>query len=105
RHRVVVSDVDRERLAAVAIQDDNAHHSPKAGKEVALAPLVVVQPTDDALPGPDEVRLPDLVRQGRRAHQLHEPAPLVFVPPERKHLDPLDHALLTPFARTKSFTS
>src|SRR5262249_38287918 len=105
-HRVVVPDVDRERLAAVAIEHDHANHAAQAREEVALAALVVVQPADHALPRPDEVRLPDLLaRQRRRPHQLDEPSPVVVVPAEREQLDALDQVLLTPFARTKSLTS
>src|SRR5207248_8864730 len=105
RHGVVVSDVDRERLAAVPIQNNHPDHPVQAREEVALTTLVVVQPADDTLARPDQVRLPNLVRERRRPHQLDEPATFVLVPPQRKDLDALDHVLLTPFARTKSLTS
>src|ERR1051325_299673 len=102
---VLVADVLRERLAALAVEDDDAHHSLQAREEVALASLVVVQPADDALPREDEVRLPHRLRQLRAAHQLGEPAAAVLEPLQRDYADAVDHSLFAPWARTKSLTS
>src|SRR4051812_39964887 len=103
--RIVVPDVDRERFPAPAVEDDDSHHPAHAREEVALASLVVVEAPNHALPREGEVRLADRHRQRRPTHQLHEPAPLVLAALQRQELDPFDHALFTPFARTKSLTS
>src|SRR4029079_840972 len=103
-HTIVVADVDSERLARLSIQDDNSDHSGQAREEVALSPLVIVEPTNHALAREDEVRLLNRLRQVRRAHQLHEPPTLVLMHPQGVHLDAVDHFLFAPFARTKSLT-
>src|SRR5512133_509027 len=55
RNRVVVADVLRERLAGRPVENDDAHHSREADEEVVLAPLVIVEPADDALSRAREV--------------------------------------------------
>ena len=91
-----------KRLARLAVEHDDAHHAADAREEVVLPPLVVVERADHALPGEDEVRLQDGLRQLGGAHELHEPAPFVVVAPQRY---PLDVHLFAPLARTKSFTA
>jgi hypothetical protein len=98
--RVLVADVDGEGLAALAVEHDHAHHPLHAREQVALAALVVVQAADHAAPREGEVRLLHRLREARLAHQLHEPAPVVFVAAQWDQLDAVDHSLLAPLART-----
>ena len=105
RRRIVVADVCREGLAALPFEHDDPHHALEARKQVGLAALVVVEAADHALARERQVRLLDGLGQRRGAHQLHEPAALVLETAQRDQLDAVDHALLAPFARTKSFTS
>ena len=105
RHRVVVADVDRERLAALAIEHHDAGDAVEAGEKVVLTALVVVQPSNNAPPRERDVRLPGRRGQRTLAPQLHEPAALILELAQGQHLDPIDHFLLAPFARTKSLTS
>src|SRR5204863_8148162 len=97
---VVVADVLAERLARLAVEDDDAHHALEADEEIVLPALVIVQAADHALARAREVRLPDRLGQRARANELCEPAAPVLVPGERKreHI----HARRR---RTKSFTS
>ena len=63
RDRVVVADVARERLARLAVEDDDAGRPLRQHEEVVLAALVVVQPADHARRGERHVRLPRRLRQ------------------------------------------
>jgi hypothetical protein len=105
RHRVVVADVDREGLAALAIEHDDAGDALQAGEEVVLASLVIVEAADDPLPRERDVGLPGRRGQLALPAELHEPAALIFEPAQRQDLDAFDHRLFAPFARTKSLTS
>ena len=49
RDQVVVADVLRESVAALAIEHDDSSHALEAGEEVVLAPFVIVQTPDHAL--------------------------------------------------------
>ena len=98
RDRVVVTDVLREHLAAVAIENDHAHHPRQTHEEIVLTALVVVQAADHAALRPGEVGLPDRLRQRSLASELGEPAALVLVARQREALD--FHV-----ARTKSLTA
>src|SRR5581483_1484698 len=90
---VLVADVLGERLTAIAVHDDDAGRPLKADEEVVLAALVVVEAADDALPRADEIRLPDRLRELRRAHDLAEPAPLVVEAAQRDPTDAVNHVL------------
>lgn len=57
-HRVVVPDVDRERLAALPVEEYDARPSGQAGEKVVLTPLVVMQALDDSPAREGHVRLP-----------------------------------------------
>jgi hypothetical protein len=46
-HRIALSDVGREDVAALAIQHDDPSCSDETSEKVILAPLVVVEATDD----------------------------------------------------------
>src|SRR3989440_7977329 len=63
RDRVLVADVEAERLAGPAVEDDHPGHALKAGEEIVLAALVVVQPPDHALARERDVGLPRRLRQ------------------------------------------
>ena len=98
---VVVADVDREGLARRPVEHHHTRQAPKAGEQIVLPALVVVQPADHTLPREREVRLLDRLGQLRRADELGEPAALVLVARQR---EAPDHAL-APLRRTKSLTS
>ena len=55
--RVVVADVLGERLAGLAVEDDDARHALQADEEVVLAALVVVEAADHAAAREGDVRL------------------------------------------------
>ena len=103
RDGILVADVLGEGLAAAAVEHDDAGHSAQAREQVVLPALVVMEPSDHALPREGDVRLPRGGRQQALTPQLHEPAALVLVPPKRNHLDALDHQPARP--RMKSFTA
>jgi hypothetical protein len=90
-HGIVVADVAGPRLAALAVEHDDARRSAQAREEVVLVALVVVEAADDALPRERDVRLAGRLRKGAVSAQLDEPAPLVGDVPERDDLDPVDH--------------
>ncbi len=97
RDRVLVTDVLAERLAARTVEDDHTRRPLETGKEVVLAALVVVEPSDHALPGEDEIRLQRRPWERTLPPQLGEPAALVLKAVQRDAEEPLDHAvLLTP---------
>ena len=50
RHRIVVPNVDREGLSALAIEHHNPSDALQTSEEVVLAALVKMEPTDHALP-------------------------------------------------------
>ena len=104
RDGIVVADVLGERLAAASVEDDDPGLAGDAVEEVVLAALVVVEAADHALPRERDVRLAGRLRQQRLAPHLHDPAARVLVHQGRQADDPLDHALFTPLARTKSLT-
>src|SRR6476619_5387426 len=57
RNGVLVADVLRERLARLAVEDDDAGHALEAAEEIVLATLVVVEAADHAGTREGEVRL------------------------------------------------
>ena len=100
---IVVADVLGERLAALPVEHDDAHHPVHAQEEIVLPALVEVQPAHDPASRRDEVGLAERLRERPGAHQLREPAPLVLEPPERDPEDALDQAtLLTPVRAIKA---
>ena len=105
RDGIVLADVLGERLPRAAIEDDDASVPLEAYEEVVLAALVVVEPADDAVSRKRDVRLFRRPGQERLAPDLRHPAAIVLVHPERDPLEAVDHSLLTPLARTKSFTA
>ena len=104
RHRVVVADVDREGLAALAIEHDHASDPVERCKEVVLATLVVVEPADHSPAREGDVGLTGRRGQRALAPELHEPAAVILELAQGQHLDTVDHRLFAPFARTKSLT-
>ncbi len=104
RDGIVVADVLGERLAAVAVEDDDTGLAGDAVEEIVLAALVVVEAADHALSRERDVRLAGRLRQPRLAAYLHDPAARILVHQGRQAEDPLDHGLFTPLARTKSLT-
>jgi hypothetical protein len=88
--RVVVADVDADRLTALAVEDDDAGRPPEADEEVVLATVVVVEATDHTLARERHVRLARGLRQQAVAADLDEPAPLVLDPAQRDQEDALD---------------
>ncbi len=50
RHRIVVANVDRERLSALAIKHHNPSNAAEAREQVVLTALVKMEPADHALP-------------------------------------------------------
>ena len=98
-------DVLAECLAALAVEDDDAHGALEADEEIVLSALVVVQAADHALTREHHVRLAHRLREERRPHELHEPAAIVGVALQRNPRHRNGHCLFAPLARTKSLTA
>ena len=91
--RVVVADVLGERLAGLAVEDDDARHPLQAREEVVLAALVVVEAADHALRARSETFVWRIgFGSATRAAELAEPAALVLEALQRDHSDAVDHA-------------
>ena len=98
RDRILITDVLGERLAALAVEHDDACRPLHTDEQVVLAALVVVETTNHASAGKRDVRLRRALRQRALAPELHEPTPLVLEALERDPQQSLDHGstLFTP---------
>ena len=106
RDGIVVADVLAEDFPAHAVEHNHPRRPVETDEEVVLAALVEVQAPNRPGPREGHVGLDRRLRQRAFAPDLDEPAALVLETAQGNAHETLRHASrLTPFARTKSFTS